>query len=98
MRVTVIATGFPEGPAVRATTPSFNTGTPTQRIVAPKKDVDVPPASPRLAREEAEKKPEIRSEKPSAPTKIEEKNEAPAETSTADEDPWGGLPSFLRRK
>ena len=100
VRVTVIATGFPEGPAVRANTPVF--GAPSQRIATPKKGIDVPPASPRLAREEAEKKPEPRTEKPvaAAPTpaalKQEQADSAVAENE--EEDPWGGLPSFLRRK
>ncbi len=95
VRVTVIATGFPEGARpLSASSTAF--GSPAQRIVPPKKDVDVPPASPRLAREEAEKKPERVA--PAPQHRETPKEEPKAEESADDEDQWGGLPSFLRRK
>jgi cell division protein FtsZ len=96
VRVTVIATGFPENPG--RGTATF-VPTTTQRIVPPRKDVDVPPASPRLAREETERKLEKPAPTP-APAPIQ-KPEPKVEQKPADdaeEDPWGGLPSFLRRK
>lgn len=101
VRVTVIATGFPEGPrsAAASSVASPSTyGTPATRIVPPKRDVDVPPASPRLAREEPQKPaPEhiipapAHREQPKPETKQEQKPEE-------EDDQWGGLPSFLRRK
>lgn len=103
VRVTVIATGFPENPT-RAAAATF--GAPGTRIAPPKRDVDVPPASPRLMREEPEKKPAVperaerieRVERPTPqPIKEMPKEEPKTETNT-DDDPWGGLPSFLRRK
>jgi cell division protein FtsZ len=95
VRVTVIATGFPEGARpLSASSTAF--GSPAQRIVPPKKDVDVPPASPRLAREDAEKKPER--VVPAPQHRETPKEEPKAEESADDEDQWGGLPSFLRRK
>ena len=95
VRVTVIATGFPEGvrPGVASAT-AF--GAPAQRIVPPKKDVDVPPASPRLAREDIEKKPADRVIP--APHRETPKEEPKAEETPDEDDQWGGLPSFLRRK
>jgi cell division protein FtsZ len=94
VRVTVIATGFPENPGRGAAT--FVPSNP-QRIVAPRKDVDVPPASPRMVRDEPQKP----AEKPQAaqihsPAPAAKPDPKPAEES--DDDPWGGLPSFLRRK
>ncbi len=99
VRCTVIATGFPESPAIRATNAAAF-GTPSQRIATPKKDMDVPPASPRLAREETEKKTEQRTEKPATPAASPAPKQERADTTTEneEEDPWGGLPSFLRRK
>ena len=110
IRVTVIATGFPEGMpralAVPGQTASNNIFMGAQRIAA-KKDQDVPPASLRGDRPEPKKiidaavdsgkldkdkvvakeaRPDIVREAPRA---------APAED---DDDAWGGLPSFLRRK
>jgi len=99
VRVTVIATGFPDNPS-RATAAPFNST--SSRIVPPKRDVDVPPASPRLVREEpAEKKPTIHehSERPVAPPPLKDyPKEEPKPEADMSEDPWGGLPSFLRRK
>ncbi len=103
VRVTVIATGFPEssgGSPVRPTT-VFAT---SQRIAA-KKDQDVPPASIRVGRTEFKRNDDI----PTPPTPVE-RNEKPmiiketikpAETPKPkedDDDTWGGLPSFLRRR
>jgi len=98
VRVTVIATGFPENPS-RTGAPIF---TPGQRIVAPKKDVDVPPASSRMVRDERKPEPmpePQRMERP-LPPPMKEQPKAPeqAPQQPEEEDPWGGLPSFLRRK
>ena len=86
VRVTVIATGFPEAGGARASL--FGSG---QRFT-PKKEQDVPSATAR-AHESEEKKAEksAHAEKP----KVKE----PVYVATEDEsEGWGGLPSFLRRK
>jgi cell division protein FtsZ len=96
VRVTVIATGFPEQTA-RPTGATFAT-----RVIPSRgKDSDVPPVQtiPRpepkkiidaLATEKAqvreEKKPEVRIQDTSV------------EPTSDEDDSWGGLPSFLRRK
>ena len=96
VRVTVIATGFPEA-TQRATLFAGSA-----RLIAAKKDHDVPPVNPRT-REEM-KKPEapvaqkeeksIRDVQKPEPAKV-----IPAiENNEDDDDSWGGLPSFLRRK
>jgi len=106
VRVTVIATGFPES-ATRA--PNLF----GQRI-GQRKDGDVQVVIPaRPVEKGAPKKPEpvvekveIRESNPLAnntgikdPTKIEVKTESrPPLSNDDDEDSWGGLPSFLRRK
>lgn len=117
VKVTVIATGFPENSGIRggATFGGAQFGS-TPRIVAEKKDQDVPPAtSPsRLTsfmREE--KKPEavVPPPAPERPTversilrdpRAPEAPRAPQQQQSTpkveDEDTWGGLPSFLRRK
>lgn len=82
MRVTVIATGFPEAGGTRASL--FGGG---QRFT-PKKEQDVPPATSRDKDEKKTEKPNV--EKP----KVKE----PVRVNTEDEEGWGGLPSFLRRK
>jgi len=90
VRVTVIATGFPEAGAARN---SLFAG--SQRLVA-KKDQDVPPVNPR-AREEMKKIIET----PEKPTikDVSKVEVAKTPVKTEDEDDsWGGLPSFLRRK
>ncbi len=101
VRVTVIATGFPEG----ARSSLF----PVSSRLAAKKDKDVPPVSVSLveaddARDGANDK---EGEQKMAPKKYEKtvkdapKHAAPALAAEADkpeEDGWGGLPSFLRRK
>ena len=95
VRVTVIATGFPEA----GQRGSLFGGTPP-RIVPAKKDQDVPPVNPH-AREEMKK---IIGEVPDkhgkqAPKTFETSKTAPkAAEADDDEDSWGGLPSFLRRK
>ena len=98
VRVTVIATGFPESTA----RPSVF----TQRAVAPRKDGDVPPATVRTP----EHKPEPKKIIDAAVADKSDKKEIkiiipapakPAATTTTnvdDDDSWGGLPSFLRRK
>lgn len=86
IRVTVIATGFPES-AQRNTIFAGS-----QRLATPgKKDQDVPPVNPRT-REEM-KKPDPIFEKPKEPIRPE-----PAKVVEDEDDSWGGLPSFLRRK
>lgn len=84
VRVTVIATGFPENNNARGT---LFTG--SQRIASAvkkdAKDQDVPPVSTRA---------------PKVEPKVEEKaiqNDAIKQDATSDDDEWGSLPSFLRR-
>ena len=91
VRVTVIATGFPETVA----RPSLF----AQRPVA-RKDGDVPPATVRTQEQKPEPKKIIDQSavekkdavKPVIPAK------PAATTAPDDDDTWGGLPSFLRRK
>jgi cell division protein FtsZ len=94
IRVTVIATGFPE-PTQRA---AMFAG--SQRIVPPKKEQDVPPVNART-RDEM-KRPEPAPEKAEKPAPMREMPPAPksepAKAPLEDDDTWGGLPSFLRRK
>lgn len=104
VRVTVIATGFPEGPATRITaaaTPAFS-GV-SQRIAQPKRDVDVPPASARLAREEMPEKTERKAPEriipaPAQREAVKDEPEKKDEEQAEEDDQWGGLPSFLRRR
>jgi cell division protein FtsZ len=91
IRVTVIATGFPES---TQRSPLFGGSSP--RIAPTKKDHDVPPASARFMREEKKEIPMAEKhdkEKPAA-----KPEQAKVTEVTNDEDNWGGLPSFLRRK
>jgi len=93
VRVTVIATGFPEG-STRA-----SLFTPAQRIAA-KKDQDVPPIA---ARDRGVKHEEPRKIIDAVTIDATDKNKAPKEQARVaaaedEEDNWGGLPSFLRRK
>jgi cell division protein FtsZ len=122
VRVTVIATGFPEG-VIGQRTPLFNTGTATaptmasspSRIISnAKKDVDVPPATVRGRGEDMKiiidaasgaNKPEkdgksIRDIKMDIPPQTPVIPAPPPSTPEEPEndDPWGGLPSFLRRR
>ena len=85
VRVTVIATGFPEAGQRSSLFAA------SQRLVA-KKDQDVPPAT-RLSTQSEEKKIEVSGKGVSASSGKE-----PARVSADDDDGWGGLPSFLRRK
>lgn len=99
VRVTVIATGFPEA----APRPMAAFG---QRIPSlGKGDVDVPPASKRPeARMEPMKKivdpssEALRKETKIEPPKPAEPMRPVAEKTEDDDDNWSGLPSFLRRK
>ncbi len=100
VRVTVIATGFPEGTsAAPRPTPLFGPGA-TGRIAPPKKDVDVPPAALRFSREEKKADHTMEKHESIATTvpKDTPRPDLPKETTAPDEDQWGGLPSFLRRK
>ncbi|MDZ4227468.1 MAG: cell division protein FtsZ [Patescibacteria group bacterium] len=91
VRVTVIATGFPES-VQRSTLFSSS-----QRIVA-KKDTDVPPVNMRTREDMKKSDTSEKQEKnaPKEPTKMPIAK--PTSTEDDDEDGWGGLPSFLRRK
>ncbi|MBI5470103.1 cell division protein FtsZ [Candidatus Kaiserbacteria bacterium] len=98
VRVTVIATGFPES-SLRSG--GLFPGT-TRLSTVSKKDQDVPPAAPvRVVRDE---KKEEQSERPIArdPFRIADhmprQNPPQPATPGADDEAWGGLPSFLRRK
>ena len=88
VRVTVIATGFPES-GVRSSLFSSS-----QRLAA-KKDQDVPPASIRN-RIESKRSEEIEFEK----TTKESAKHVPSRVPVSEDDDegWGGLPSFLRGK
>ena len=102
VRVTVIATGFPEtSPAIsgRTTPPNF-----VQRVPAhnnppsPKMSTEAP--APRVERSE-QKRIIDASAAPSTMKREprEQEKQAPAREETfGDDDTWGGLPSFLRRK
>lgn len=93
VRVTVIATGFPES----ITRPSLFAPRPGVR-----KDGDVPPATVRTLEQKSEPKKIVDA---SAMEKTEKKDGKPvipakpaAAAAETDDDTWGGLPSFLRRK
>ena len=97
VRVTVIATGFPEA-SQRSTLFAGS-----QRLVA-RKDQDVPPVNPRT-REEMSAEGGSSSGGKNTPKsdfgKDARKSEPVKATSKAEDDEddsWGGLPSFLRRK
>ena len=93
VRVTVIATGFPEGGVIRT---SLFVG--SQRIAA-KSDRDVPPVNPRT-QDEMKKGIEAREkqEKPVAKETAKPEQAKVAAKTGEEDDVWGGLPSFLRRK
>src|SRR3989344_5537442 len=91
VRVTVIATGFPEAGARSSLFGS------TQRF-GPKKDQDVPPATIRAGRE-PERAEKVASAAEKAERDAKHKQKEPVQTAAEDDnDMWGGLPSFLRRK
>jgi len=94
VRVTVIATGFPEAG------PRSSLFSSAQRIAPARKDQDVPPAA-RVDREE--KKPEPPKMEARKDFKEYAKSVPPTPTKEPvkaqdDDSGWGGLPSFLRRK
>jgi cell division protein FtsZ len=103
VRVTVIATGFPES-HMRAAPSVF-----AQRIaVGRAKDAEVPPAIPPRTDQKADAKKTIdtgaAAEKAPLRKDLRDTPKQEAPKTTADEptnddgDSWGGLPSFLRRK
>ena len=105
VRVTVIATGFPE-------TPTRQPANFAQRITSSRKDTDVPPVSrtdkpePKkiidssvfgeksVFAERSDKKPERVIPAAAKPEPVAASEQA----QESDDDVWGGLPSFLRRK
>lgn len=100
VRVTVIATGFPEGARVSLF--------PASTRLAAKKDKDVPPVSRPLSDDENEKVVEpgkIADPSHQKPAKEKDGKDAAkhagrgnAEGVLHGDESWGGLPSFLRRK
>ncbi|MCR4281283.1 MAG: cell division protein FtsZ [Candidatus Kaiserbacteria bacterium] len=100
VRVTVIATGFPEG--IR--TSLF----PASSRLAAKKDKDVAPVSPSLMMEDDSRDEDKDADKNTHFKKSEKLvKDAPKHTTPVagavagaeeDDETWGGLPSFLRRK
>ncbi|MEK7480155.1 MAG: cell division protein FtsZ [Patescibacteria group bacterium] len=88
VRVTVIATGFPDG---AARTSLFAA---SQRIIA-KKDQDVPPATLR-EREEMKNNADAKEKNERAEKSKPVKESTPV--TPPEDDTWSGLPSFLRRK
>jgi len=112
VRVTVIATGFPEpGSAARQTPTTSSRMTPN---LAPKKNDDQPLPPLRVERKLAEPQPEIERERPVGIREIQKPQQvmpqapqpvqqAPEPEVTAplpepEDDAWGGLPSFLKRR
>lgn len=98
VRVTVIATGFPEGniPQVKGM-PLF-----VPNKLPPRKEVEVPPAKAaereEIAKKQATPASILEKEKAKEPLKDVIKSDKTAAPEIDEEDPWGGLPSFLRRK
>ena len=91
VRVTVIATGFPEGGVVRPA--ALFRG--AERFTA-KRDADVPPATMRVPRSESRKPEPV--EKTEKATKEPVRPVSSFDAMEDEDDSWGGLPSFLRRK
>ena len=89
VRVTVIATGFPE--STRSSV--FQTA---QRIAA-RKEQEAAPA-PMRARETGKKTEEKVAEKGRLEKDAVSQNDVPKNKQSEDDEVWGGLPSFLRRK
>ena len=101
VRVTVIATGFPEG--AQKQPQSF--GAPTPRIAARTKEVDVPPA--RVERKPLSEAVPMEKERPMPPPEHHhapptpspvQKPEPISNKHVDDDDTWGTFPSFLRRR
>jgi cell division protein FtsZ len=94
VRVTVIATGFPE-----TTTRAPNLF--GQRL-APRKDGDIPVIPARAdkpaPKKEVVDKPEIKEAAPKQDVRPPAAQSSAPATPQSEEDAWGGLPSFLRRK
>lgn len=97
VRVTVIATGFPEGARVSLF--------PASSRLAAKKDKDVPPVSRSLVEDdekmiESDKDAEsTRQKNAKEKSKDASKHSEPMKTEVSpDDESWGSLPSFLRRK
>ncbi len=100
VRVTVIATGFPEGARVSLF--------PGSARLAAKKDKDVPPVSRRFADEdnakvvEPDKSADAAHQKNAKDKTSKDSSKYAghenAEAVSTDDEGWGGLPSFLRRK
>lgn len=93
VRVTVIATGFPEA-TQRATL--FVGG--SQRLSTPKKEQDVPPVNPRTRDEMKKVEAPVAPKEEKIIKEVPKKEPAKVSPVEDDEDSWGGLPSFLRRK
>lgn len=94
VRVTVVATGFPEAS-------SRSQYFANAQRIASKKDQDVPPASlkDRIREHDDEEKKvaaDVRERAVKEMTKKQEPVQTPQEKD--EDDAWGGLPSFLRRK
>jgi len=93
IRVTVIATGFPEATQRATLFPGAG------RIAIPKKEQDVPPVNARTRDEMKKPDPVEKHEKPMAKESVAAQKPEPAKPAIEnDDDSWGGLPSFLRRK
>ncbi len=92
VRVTVIATGFPEAGARGSL---FGAGTPR---FTPKKEPDVPPATARPKESERDEKKKIADERTPAKGGAVSSAKEPVKSSEDEDDGWGGLPSFLRRR
>lgn len=96
VRVTVIATGFPEGTVGGTARPSIFGGG-MQRFT-PKKEVDVPPVAARPVREAEREEKKPSEEKVERNDKQKPKEPVRGAMTENEDDGWGGLPSFLRRK
>ena len=97
VRVTVIATGFPEA------TQRSTLFAGSQRLGATKKDTDVPPVNARTREDMKKTVTEMMIEKQEkSAAKETQRPEPPKPTVSVrtdeEDDSWGGLPSFLRRK
>lgn len=99
VRVTVIATGFPEG-GTRIN--NLFTGTPRVAPTTNKKDQDVPPATTREPKRIIDAtvapEPKVVITKEIKDTHEPVRIEIADSNIVDDDDNWGGLPSFLRRK